>query len=843
MARKKPPKKGKGAAKKPAKTQAKGGKKQAKSKVPSTQDILAAARKETAAASDVARADATKAGVCTGQWKSDDTKIRKEFDSYMTYAETKGSTDRIIHPALICSWVHDVVIKRKVAGSTMLKHLDHLLFAYRAQWSADGGALKMKDLGYAPDTKSVKEFVNVRKDLSLIASTKRKTAILVNHSEAVPSLEAVDAIFAAFDEIKGIRGNGLRVMFNALIKLCVRSQSILQASIHQLSVSPGAVGTTGTLQVLVFQLTNAKNLLSQRSADDQYCGIIRDAKVQRCVVSDIATQFLWRLITVGGLLDGKNALNLDDPKSIRRTPAVALDHGARTEKDKVKYPTFYRALKKTFLQLRLPHIAVAHLPRYIAVREMERRAVHAVDRNRHGGWGEAKDQQGKTYGSGLSTSAYNSLAGFNKDDDADAILHAAPRTMISIPGSLLQLARKKFIPFVEDFEAAHADDTAEAKDALQESHRMCKLLKWFVRVVVQDAPFRRRLGIATEFYAHEFFLSELYLEFENSSDVELVNRKVSGHRAAYISPAAQALIGTAFTNYAADATHRDEANGLKIQTLTAAVRELTAEKSSGASGATSSSSASSASSSAPPREMRLALSSAPPAKFTVPLLTDIVTFSNLYRVMVRGYDGSGALRNKRLPEKSTANERGKFNKLTLMFAMIEGKKRKMKRITTETEDESLARAALALDKTVQKLKEAKCKKDLFQVWKMVGKTGANETTTAYRRLHSFLPQRTPQHRGRKHGAIRLLPQQSTAPKITALLPPAAPAARGKTPAKAKAKAQRRYPRGKGPKKRDPPAKQQPAPKRQRRGLSLDWHRDDANEEVSEEDEEDDEENY
>ena len=188
------------------------------------------------------------------------------------------------------------------------------------------------------------------------------------------------------------------------------------------------------------------------------------------------------------------------------------------------------------------------------------------------------------------------------------------------------------------------------------------------------------------------------------------------------------------------------------------MRELTAEKSSGASGA------SSASSSAPPREMRLALSSAPPAKFTVPLLADIATFSNLYLLMVHGYDGSGALRNKRLPEISTANERGKFNKLTLMFAMIEGKKRTLKRITTETEDELLARAALALDTTVQRLKEAKCKTDLFQVWKLVGKTGANETTTAYRRLHSYVPQRKPQHRGRKHGAIRLLPQQSTAPK-------------------------------------------------------------------------------
>ena len=88
MARKKPPKKGKGAAKKPAKTQAKGGKKQAKSKVPSTQDILAAARKETAAASDVARADATKAGVCTGQWKASDVKIMKERDSNMAKTAT-----------------------------------------------------------------------------------------------------------------------------------------------------------------------------------------------------------------------------------------------------------------------------------------------------------------------------------------------------------------------------------------------------------------------------------------------------------------------------------------------------------------------------------------------------------------------------------------------------------------------------------------------------------------------------------------------------------------------------------------------------------------------------------
>ena len=149
--RKKPPEKGKGAAKQPAKKQAKGGKKQAKSKVPSTQDILAAARKETAAASDVAPADATKAGVCTGQ-KASDATIMKERDSYMTYAETRGSTDGIIHPALICSWVHDIVAKRKVVGSTMLKHFDHLLFAYRAQWSADGGALKMKDLGYVPPT-------------------------------------------------------------------------------------------------------------------------------------------------------------------------------------------------------------------------------------------------------------------------------------------------------------------------------------------------------------------------------------------------------------------------------------------------------------------------------------------------------------------------------------------------------------------------------------------------------------------------------------------------------------------------------------------------------------------
>ena len=218
--------------------------------------------------------------------------------------------------------------------------------------------------------------------------------------------------------------------------------------------------------------------------------------------------------------------------------------------------------------------------------------------------------------------------------------------------------------------------------------------------------------------------------------------------------------------------------------------------------------------------MRLALSSAPPAKFTVPLLADIATFSNLYLLMVHGYDGSGALRNKRLPEKSTANERGKFNKLTLVFAMIEGKKRTLKRITTETEDELLARAALALDTTVQRLKEAKCKTDLFQVWKLVGKTGANETTTAFRRLHSYVPQRKPQHRGRKHGAIRLY-HRSNAPKITESFPSTvARAVRGKTPAKAKAKARRRYPQGKAPAKPDPPAKQQPAPKRQRRGLSL-----------------------
>ena len=55
-----------------------------------------------------------------------------------------------------------------------------------------------------------------------------------------------------------------------------------------------------------------------------------------------------------------------------------------------------------------------------------------------------------------------------------------------------------------------------------ESFRVIKVLKFFLRVMIQDAPWRRRFDRPSPFYANEFFDSPEYAAFEDSKEVKRV---------------------------------------------------------------------------------------------------------------------------------------------------------------------------------------------------------------------------------------------------------------------------------------------------------------------------------
>ena len=496
-----------------------------------------------------ARKAAGKAGVSAGAWTIDTPCIQTAGAAVLAWQRDKyGCGDDFIHPGYLATWplrANPLGYGGKpVKGSTQLKYLDHAIFYYKAQMETRDGKAFMEEHGYSiiieekhPEIRTAKQTLSDKQ------STKRKTAQIGTALEGAYSRPGeMDPVYDYLEARGDFESFVIRALLTHGIAICHRGSEarghvcpelnltnrsersgtfpsplllfrtimtvILTQLRHKFYIDDGAP----PVYVVTMQLRNSKTLNSQRAADDHQTGMVRHRHVNNCAVSDLATTLCWR----GAHGDGTAAsaeeiFPLADPAQLRVLVIYPKNAMPADETEMMSYGHHRSGLRRVFKECKMDPLAVTHLTRYICQRAAEDGRVPAADIDRHGGWNKGGNGRGKknkrgqmaaTYGSGIVPTAMFALGGMPSDTKFHSYEATyVPRALLKVPDALMKMAMDTLFPNVEVYIKAHENDSAKRTKEFKESTRFVKVLTYLVEVMLQDAPWRRRVKSPPGFYA------------------------------------------------------------------------------------------------------------------------------------------------------------------------------------------------------------------------------------------------------------------------------------------------------------------------------------------------------
>ena len=691
--------------------------------VESQSEVIARLRKSANASVTATNAAQTaKFNKETGRsrWHGKDQATAKWRKEVLQYQLEQGITGDFMIPEMLCSFTVDVVAKRdkrgkknvghKLKPNCVITYYNRMKFAFKMQAATSAGKehAKLHNYSTSADQACFTETVNT---LGISSANSGRVEMIESALDAVASISEIKNILAEFDRRGSYFGHLMRTNLNLALRIGSRNVASRGLRIFEIGVDPTFLDNTPMVYVILSWAKGTR--ASSRAKKSKNVGLIRHVDIDQCAVGDLAVFMLYQAL--------HRPFDLDNVELTRQRPFFLRNPEVVDDMSKVTYEQMNIAL--TLAMEKTGHVygAKMHITKYTCIQTMQAAGVAQTNRNAHvgmsestgGGKGRSKNTTSQFYETSIIPNAIRALAGHPKDATRDMIKVATPRALLTLPPPLLTKAMETFAPTVGAWERAHASDSRETKKALSEVYRLVGVLKFMVKVMVQDAPFRRRRGLSPSFYASPFFISPPYISFERSIEVGAAftqmqvppqvahmtpeMKRYMGPGIAAMATAVQAQ-GEAQEKAATAAATRDVRLEHKLDTLARAVFSGAAAGGGGGAAAAGAAAAAFAGVSAPPPPLRLA--SLPLTHSPLPRLTHLAGFGALVKAMMEGFGVLPALSTYQMRcgvNKVTAGEMAKLGKLKALHFVVTAKAAVMALKPGESEVDKQKRAATELD--------------------------------------------------------------------------------------------------------------------------------------------------
>ncbi|ADV24725.1 Hypothetical protein CGB_J1690W [Cryptococcus gattii WM276] len=232
----------------------------------------------------------------------------------------------------------------------------------------------------------------------------------------------------------------------------------------------------------------------------QYANLLRNKHVDQCPVSFLALMLFARFHFSGEDFPNSNT-SFPSMKSRRDWYPIPLFVTPQTNHSRLKYATLNASVRQALLACDIHCKASTHTSRKWGAQLAEQGGAPEEEIARHGRW--CTGVMETTYLSHFPLKAMRVLAGFPKKKGAYHLSRD-----IHVPKELAD----QVFPWLDNAEVELSDSSREEDD--KAGRAFVDLLRYLATVVVQDAPFLRRLVPDLYVWKHPVFSKPSYVAFE-----------------------------------------------------------------------------------------------------------------------------------------------------------------------------------------------------------------------------------------------------------------------------------------------------------------------------------------